>query len=226
MLEAMNNRTVSLILEDDYNSFTAVGKSDSKLAQGALTGANLVKQSAQDLVRQYLPASRLLTTTGLGSYAAKGANFITGGFLDLKSVYNISVRHEASVAVETGLFTNFMQPWSIKPRAIEIRGTTYLGAYTFLSSKDREGERLIGLYKSTLNDFSGNFGQAGSRKRVVLLLRGYPPGSRNFSGYITSLVFSETVENANLVDYTLSFIGNDLESAAQADGANRASELR
>lgn len=198
MLAPTYNRTVSLVSEEGYLSYKQ---------KGAL---GYVKRAGSDLTQKYLPAQ------GRNTFGKKTiSDYLT--FIDLKSVYSISVSHVSGVAVENGLFTSFLQPWYIQPIQITIKGASYLGAYPFLSSRDRELERLLKLYYASLNDFSNLHGAAGNRKRIVMILNGYPDKSKAFNGYITDLTSTESIENANLVDYTLKYVGYDISSAdAQA----------
>jgi len=196
MFAPYKDRTISLILESDY---TARGK------------AGFVKNTAQDLGRRYLPAQgRSIGGKTLGDAASN--------FIDLKGPSSITMDHATGVAQEQGLFTTFLQPWYVKGVTLTIKGTSYLGAYPLLSNPDKDAERLLRLMYQTLNDFSGRLGTAGNKQRTVLIIRGAPKQAQKFVGYITNLNLTESVDNAYLMDYTLSFVGKRMDNVAQSNG--------
>lgn len=165
--------------------------------------------------------NRFLPQSGVGKFLAKkvpGLNKRILANVTLKGANYISVSHQADVAVDSGLSTSFFQPWYIKPVAISIRGQSYLGAYPLVSPSDRDVERLLQKFRVAANDFSTLFGKRGSGERFLLELNGYPKGARKFLGYLRRLDWTEDVKNANLLDYTIEFIGRNVDNAALAKG--------
>jgi hypothetical protein len=120
--------------------------------------------------------------------------------------------------MDTGITTSFLQAWYIKPISITVRGQSYLGAYPLVSPSDRDVERLLTKFRKAANDFSTLYGSAGTKERFLLELNGYPKGARKFLGYLKRLDWTEDVKNANLLDYTIEFIGRNVDNASLADG--------
>ena len=168
--------------------------------------------------------SRFLPSTGLLGAAAKlaakvpGLNKLEPKSVTLKGASYISVSHAADVASESGVSTSFLQPWFIKPISITVRGQSYLGAYPLISPSDRDVERLLRQFRKMAGDFSPLFGSQGTGERILLELNGYPKGARKFLGYLKRLDWTEDVKNANLLDYTLEFIGRNVDGASLAIG--------
>jgi hypothetical protein len=174
--------------------------------------------------------NRFLPQSGVGAFLAKntpGLNKLVPKGVTLKGASYISVSHTADIATDQGLSTSFFQPWFVKPVAISVRGQSYLGAYPLVSPSDRDVERLLQKFRVMANDFSSLFGSRGTGERVLLELNGYPSGARKFLGYLKRLDWTEDIKQANLLDYTLEFVGRNVDNASLAKGkANQAQDVQ
>ena len=166
--------------------------------------------------------NRFLPQSGVGRSLAKiitpGLNKLIPLSVTLKGATHISVNHQVDIGVDQGISTAFLQPWYIKPIPITIRGQSNLGAYPLISPSDRDIERVLQKFRIAANDFSSQFGRAGDGQRFLLELNGYPKGARKFLGYLKALNWTEEVKNANLLDYSIEFIGRNVDNAALVDG--------
>ncbi len=190
---------------------------------------SFVVSAVQDLTARYLP-SQGRNFFG-GKSIGNAAGFLTKSekpendvFITLKGPSKITISHKTGVAEEEGLYTSFIQPWFVQNVDITVTGTSYLGAFPLLSSGDKDAQSLIQALYTTLNDFSGIAGPIGTRSRLVLTLKGNPDKARAFIGYIKQVDFSESVESAYLIDYTLTFVGRNLENMKIQEAKNRARE--
>ncbi len=194
------DRSVTLTLEDDLPK---PNQGTSALAtNAAFTNRFLPSSGVAGGLAKRVPGLNKLVTK---SVTLKGANFI-------------SVSHQADIASDTGISTSFLQAWFIKPVTITIRGQSYLGAYPLVSPSDRDVERLLTKFRKTANDFSSLYGNQGTKERFLLELTGYPKGARKFLGFLKRLDWTEDVKNANLLDYTIEFIGRNVDGASLSDG--------
>jgi hypothetical protein len=202
------DRSITLTLESEL---TATDKS-----------GNTVLATNAKFVNRFLPK------TGLAGFGRKLAKKVPGltlpddESLTMKGVTYISVNHAADVASEPGVVTSFLQPWFIKPVAITLRGTSYLGAYPLISVSDRDVENLLKKFRAVANDYTSLYGTPGSQSRVLLELNGYPRGARRFLGYLKTFNWTEDVKNANLLDYTLEFLGRNVDGASLQAGKDGA----
>jgi hypothetical protein len=168
--------------------------------------------------------NRFLPTTGLAGRGEKLASKIPGlrkldrQSITLRGVSNLSVSHSADVASETGVVTSFLQPWFIKPVNISIRGTSYLGVYPLISVSDRDVENILKKFRQAANDFTDLYGTSGNQSPFLLELNGYPKGARKFLGYLKSLNWSEDVKQANILDYSIEFIGRNIDGSSLQTG--------
>lgn len=194
------DRSVTLTLEDDLPK---TNRNDGVLATNAA------------FTNRFLPQS------GVGRFLAKkvpGLNKLATASVTLKGANFISVSHTADVASDQGISTSFLQSWFIKPVSITIRGQSYLGAYPLLSPSDRDVERLLAKFKKAANDFSTLYGSEGTKERILLELNGYPRNARKFLGYLKRLDWTEDVKTSNLLDYTIEFIGRNVDNASLSNG--------
>lgn len=174
--------------------------------------------------------NRFLPKTGLAGLGRKLAAKIPGlknldpPSVTLRGATYISVNHSADIGSDTGVATAFLTPWYIKPVPIVVRGTSYLGAYPLVSPSDRDVEQVLAKFRKAANDFTDIYGQRGSGSRVLLEINGYPQGARKFLGYLKSLNWTEDIKNANLLDYTIEFIGRNVDNASLSDGKQAAAE--
>lgn len=136
----------------------------------------------------------------------------------------ISINHSAQVASESGLFTNFLQPWFIKPIEITIRGGSYMGAFAGLSRADNDAQVILAKFRRTLNDFTSLAGSPGTAQRVLLNLSGMPTGLDRFRGYITSFITDENIKTVYMLDYTLQFIGLSTSQSVIKKGKSLAAQ--
>jgi hypothetical protein len=159
-------------------------------------------------VSQFIPNSGLLG--GLVSLISKGTPETT---LDLIGPTSIDIAFSADVAAEPGLETSYIQPWFIKPIPITIKGTSYIGAYTGLARADRDAKGILQKFRRAQNDFSDLGGKPGNSARLLLELVGMPYGMSRFLGHIKDFTITESVDKAYLLNYTLSFIGRNIDDA-------------
>ena len=159
-------------------------------------------------VSQFIPNSGLLG--GLVSNLRKATPEAT---LDLIGPTSIDIGFSADVAVESGLETSYMQAWFIKPIPITIKGTSYIGAYTGLARADRDAKGILQKFRRSQNDFSDIGGKPGNSARLLLELLGMPYGMSRFLGHITSFNITESVDKVYLLNYTLSFVGRNIDDA-------------
>ena len=202
------DRTITLTLESDYLKL-----------QGDRAKNGAIKNFGTDFTNRFIPKSGLL-----GQLVQKVRKEPT---LTLKGPTSISITHASTIAEAEGISTSFLQPWFIKNVNIMIRGNSYLGAFPILSVPDRDAEKLLKKYRDTLNDFSSNLGSPGSRERIILEFKGNPPGARKFIGFIKDLTFTEQIDSVYLIDYTMNFVGRNIDNSALAQGkGNAASSMR
>lgn len=195
-LAPFRDRTIRLTLESDL--------------QG--TGGVVQLSATKGFTDRFLP------TSGLGGFVAKKAGLVSKT-VTLRGPMAIDIKHIAGVAEENGLSTAFLQPWYIENIPITIRGQSYIGAYPVLSVGDRDVENVLKMFRTSLNDFANVAGRPGTKSRVFLDLQGNPKGARRFLGYIRGLDWDEDVKNVNVLNYTISFIGRNVDDAALAKGA-------
>ena len=93
-----------------------------------------------------------------------------------------------------------------------------------LSPSDRDIERLLKGFRETLNDFSTLSGKEGDKDRFMLEINGNPQGARRFLGFIKRLAWTEDVKNPYILDYTLEFIGRNVDNASLAKGKTGAQQ--
>ncbi len=165
-------------------------------------------------------ADKFLPKKGLGGYLSN--KIVPNRSIVLAGVTDISVNHKAMVADENGLFTSYMQPWYIENIPITLSGQCYLGAYPLLSVSDRDLERVMKAFRGSLNDFTGLQGAAGNKERYLLEFGGYFPGARRFLGYFTEVSWKESVKTVNMLDYTIGFLGRNVDNAFIIKGKNSA----
>jgi hypothetical protein len=202
-LALLKDRTISLTLEKDY--------------EAKLSGTQAVLSN--DLFQQFLP-----TTTGVPGSILNKLSTVNPTII-LKGPNYMSFDHVADVAEENGLFTSFLQPWYIRPVNIQIRGGSYLGAYTLLSVPDGDLELTLAMFRKSQGDFSNQVGTPGDRQRVVLNIQNNPQGSRTFLGYFKRLTFSDEIKSAYLLDYQIDFVGRNIDNLGIATGkANAAAD--
>ena len=205
-LAPLKDRTITLTLERDL----------------AETSPDVVKLSTTKGF-----SDRFLPTRGLGGFIRKKIQGDKTREVVLRGATNISISHSAGVAQSSGLATSFIQPWFIGNIPITIKGQSYLGAYSALSVPDRDVERVLRAFRRSLNDFSSNLGAPGSKERVLLEIKGNPKGARRFLGFITDLDWNEDTNNPYLLDYSISFLGRNVDNAALVKGkANAQREKR
>jgi hypothetical protein len=194
-LALLKDRTIKLTLESDYRKQQGVWGS--------------VASITASLVKNYLPPSIPIATKLFNK--ATGNAF--GKTLNLKGANSVSLDYSADIGEESGLFTSFLQPWYIKNVNISVKGESYLGAYSLLSSGDSDVLETLNKFKTMQNDFSTNGGVAGTRERVVVEITNNPLGSRKFIGYFKKFNFSEDVQNAYILPYQFDFIGKNIDNA-------------
>lgn len=198
-LAPFRDRTIRLTLESDLQGQTDV----------------VQLQATKSFTDRFMP------TSGLGGYvAAPPANgsSTAAKTLTLRGPMSISIKHVAGVAEENGLSTSFLQPWYIESIPITIKGQSYIGTYPLLSVSDRDVERALKMFRQSLNDFATLNGKPGSKERIFLDLQGNPPGARRFLGFIRGLDWDEDVKSVNVLNYTIEFIGRNVDNAALAKG--------
>ena len=193
------NRSVSLTLESNLPS----NKSTTLITNGAF-------------VSKFLPSSGLV-----GQALNKKFN-PSGGTLTLSGVNSISGALATDTGTDMGVSTWFIQPWYIKPVPITLKGTSYLGTYPSVSVPDRDFERLLKMFKTVANDFSSLYGAQGTKERVLLELNGYPQGAARFLGLLGSLTWDEEVKNANVINWSLTFVGRSTDGYSVMRGKNGA----
>ena len=76
--------------------------------------------------------------------------------------------------------------------------------------------------RGSLNDFTGLQGSAGNKERYLLEFGGYFPGARRFLGYFTEVSWKENVKTVNMLDYSIGFLGRNVDNAFIIKGKNRA----
>ena len=165
-------------------------------------------------------ADKFLPKKGLGGYLTN--KIIPNRSITLAGVTDISIDHKALVADENGLFTSYMQPWYIQNVPIVLSGQSYIGAYPLLSVSDRDLERVMKAFRGSLNDFTGLQGAAGNKERYLLEFGGYFPGARRFLGYFSQVSWKESIKNVNVLDYTISFLGRNVDNAYIVKGKDGA----
>ena len=164
-------------------------------------------------ISQFIPNGGLLggIVSGLGLTDVNST-------LDLVGPTSINIKHAADVATESGLFTNFIQPWFIKPVVITIQGNSYLGAYTGLARSDNDLQQIIKRFRKSQNDFTNLKGSPGTAQRMLLELTGMPAGLSRFKGYMTGFDLNEDIKTVYLVNYTISFVGLNVDQSSVATG--------
>jgi hypothetical protein len=171
-------------------------------------------------VSQFIPNSGLLgglTSGGLASLGKAPAS------VSLIGPTAISMKFAAGVAADSGLFTNFLQPWFIKPIQVIIRGNSYIGAYSGLSRGDNDAQAILQTFRTSQNDFRSG-GGAGTGQRILLKLSGMPSGFSRFMGFITDFDIDEAIKTVYLLDYSLSFIGVSVDQIARRQGQAAAAQ--
>ena len=129
-------------------------------------------------------------------------------FLELKEVKSIKLSYSADIAVETGIAVAFIQPWYIKPVNISIQGSSYIGAYPYISKEDVDIELIYEKFYNTLAESKGN------KNQIMLEIVNNPKKTDRFRGYISSFDFNESVEKPFMLDYDITFLGKpDLKFA-------------
>lgn len=165
-------------------------------------------------VSQFIPNSGLLGGLVSGGQKLLGVE----ATLDLIGPTSIDIGYSAGVAAEPGLATNFTQPWFIKLIPITIKGTSYIGAYSGLSRADRDAKAILQKFRRSQNDFADLGGKPGTTQRVMLEMVGLPYGMSRFLGYFTDFNVNESVDKAYLLNYTMMFLGRNVEDAKVRSG--------
>lgn len=165
-------------------------------------------------VSQFIPNSGLLG--GLVSGAQKRLGI--EATLDLIGPTSIDISYSASIGSDSGLATNFEQPWFIKLIPITIKGTSYIGAYSGLSRADRDAKGILQKFRRSQNDFAKLGGAPGTTQRLLLEMTGMPQGMSRFLGYFTDFNISESVDKVYLLNYTMMFLGRNIEDAKVRSG--------
>lgn len=198
MQAPFRDRSISLTLESELN---------------ATSKKPFVTNGA--FVSKYLPSSGLLSnvTNRPLNKGVAGPKTLT-----LSGVTNIQGEMAADVGEDLGVATSFLQAWYIKPIPITLSGTSYLGTYPGLSVGDRDFENLIKKFKYVANDFTTLYGSPGKKERVLLEINGYPDGAIRFIGFISRLNWSEEIRNANVINWTLGFIGRSADNLVLYQG--------
>ncbi len=163
--------------------------------------------------------SQFLPSTGIGGAlvnAVKGKD--VNSTLSLIGPTSLDINFEADIAIEQGLFTSFMQPWSMNVASVNIKGESYLGAFPLLSNADSDVADILSRFNSTLRDFSGRLGTPGTGRRIMLEIRGNPAGSRRFMGFIRRLHFGESVSASYMLPYEIDFVGRPIDEAKIQSG--------
>ena len=159
--------------------------------------------------------SKFIPNSGITGFIAKKSG-LESATIVLQGPTRINIGLTADIGNDPGIFTSFLQPWFIKNIPVRIDGESYLGAYTGISVGDRDAERLLKKFRDTLNDFSHD-GQY-SKERILLEIKGGPQGTRRFLGYIQKLDLTEDIRNPYFLNYSLDFIGRNVDNAALSQG--------
>ncbi len=168
---------------------------------------------SQGFVSKYIPS------TGIAGAVSKNLLGRTvESTLNLVGPTAIDITFEADIASESGLFTSFLQPWSMKPTAVTIKGESYLGAFPLISNADTDVKDILARFRSTLNDFSGRLGTPGTGRRVLLEFRNNPDGARRFLGFIRRFHFGESISAHYLLPYEIDFIGRPVDGVKISEG--------
>ena len=200
-LSAPKDRTVKITLESDLK------KNGSDVATYTSTKTRAV--------------DKFLTHRGLSGYVTKALG-VKRPTLFLRGVNAIDFDYTAGVAEAQGPGTSFLQPWSIKPVKISLKGMSYLGTYVGLGNGDKEVSDIYGKLKIALNDFSPKFGAAGTGERTLIEFTENPENCQKFLGYITGFKWSEQALEAYVLNYSFSFIGVPADDSALIVGKNNA----
>jgi len=198
----VKDRTIRLTLEDITEN-----KNGSRSATIAAQPRYLTK---------FIPNSGLL-----GGIATKVGLSKAESTLDLVGPTSIDINYVADVATESGLYTNFYQPWFIKPVTITISGTSYIGAYSGLSRSDKDVKGILTKFRRSQNDFGDLDGSPGNAARLLLELTGMPRGLSRFLGFMTSFNVKENIDKAYLLGYTMTFIGKDSDNVSVGTGKQK-----
>jgi len=167
--------------------------------------------------------NRFLPNRGIGGFITRRTKTSVNDTVILRGPISHMTDMSADIGSDPGISTSFIQPWFIKNIPITIEGESYLGAYTGVSVPDRDVERLLRQFRESLNDFSDKLGSKGSQRRVLLEIRGGPPGTRRFLGYIKTLRFGENIQNPYFLRYTLQFLGRSVDNVKITQGKTGAS---
>ena len=183
--------------------------------------SNVTSASQPRYVSQFIPNSGLLggiiANTKLGAVEAT---------LDLVGPTSIDISYKADVAADVGLFTSFLQPWFIRPVVVTIKGTSYIGAYSGLARSDRDAKGILAKFYKSQNDFADLGGKPGNGARLLLELTGLPKGMNRFLGYITDFGITEGIDKAYLLNYTMSFVGRNMQDAKTRQGKQAGREAQ
>ncbi len=202
-LAPLRDRTISLRLESEVSE-TKGNKKVSTKKTDSFVRRFMPNKTAEGFISSRLP--------GEGAVFLRGPTKVSWGF-------------EAAIGDDQGIFTSHLQPWFIKSIPISIDGSSYIGAFPGLSVSDQDVEKTLQKFKKTSSDFTPRNGQKGNKERFVLEIRGGPRGTRRFMGYLLQLNFSEDVKDPYFLNYSIRFIGRNIEEVAVADGKAKGDEM-
>ena len=131
-------------------------------------------------VRQFIPNSGLLGGLVNGLTPAPPTS------ISLVGPTKISIKFSAGVAAESGLFTNFLQPWFIKPVMVSIMGTSYIGnSFRAVQVRQRRAGHPPEVPGASQSDLpTQSWRPPAATQRIALQLTGMPAGFSRFLGYI------------------------------------------
>lgn len=204
-LAPIKDRTISMVLESDLD------KDDTN------SSGQVLRKPSQSFTDRFIPSSGLS-----GAVARNVMKDKLAKTLNLVGPTSVDFSYEADVAVESGLFTSFIQPWFIKPVVINIKGESYLGTSPVISRADRDVEKTLEKFTKSLNDFSERVGSPGNKDRVLLEIRNNPRNARRFFGYIRRFTFGENVSSPFMLTYGIDFVGRSVDNMEIVAGRNNA----
>jgi len=193
-----------------------------------IQGTNAVLAYAnQAFIQQFLPVNDLLTAVaiinGIVNNGAVNTALQGLGPISLAGPTSIDIDYDAKIGDDSGIATNFTQPWFIKNVPVRIKGTSYLGAYEGVSRGDDDAAQILKMYRTSLNDFAqGINGAPGTGQRFLIQLTGMPAGMDRFVGYIRNFHITENIESVYLLDYSLDFLGKCMDNANVMTGTSNA----
>lgn len=194
---------------------------------------SIVKLKSKNVIIDKLELSSNLN---LSTYSPE--NFNSGNKIILRGVQSISLKIDNTLGNTQGIAVNFLQPWYNKPTTIEIKGLSYQGSlsqgsfaeWAFFGSPDvcpGQDQTVEDIYTHIVQPNFPYTSEQDYKKyfHIVSLENHFQEKSWiKFIGFITSVHYTEKIEQAFIYDYDISFTGLDfatfLTVKSQQDGLN------